>query len=117
MLLNFSEYQVNLNNAAQIQQDWVAAAHPIGATILAQAAHPFELPGVSEVSIVLLAKFHASVHIYPEYHAWFIDLFTCGEQIQAKSFASYLQQCWQLKWTFINRCKNGLIPPSIQFKG
>lgn len=91
MLLNFSEYQVNLNNAARIQQDWVAAAHPIGATILAHAAHPFEPQGVSEVSIVLLlAKSHTSVHTYPKYHACFIDLLTCGEQIQAKSFARYL---------------------------
>ena len=56
----------------------------------AHAAHPFEPQGVSEVSIVLLAKSHTSVHTYPKYHACFIDFLTCGEQIQAKSFARYL---------------------------
>lgn len=55
-----------------------------GATILKYNDYVFENCGITFV--FLLSESHCSVHTYPEYNSFFIDLFTCGDKINQELF-------------------------------
>ena len=52
-----------------------------GATVLGHTSHQFEPEGATVV--VLLAESHASLHTWPENAAVCIDIFSCGESLDA----------------------------------
>lgn len=57
-------------------------------TILNYTEHIFSNNGFT--CIFLLSESHCSIHTYPEYNSFFIDLFTCGTNIDSKKFHQYL---------------------------
>lgn len=60
-----------------------------GAKIIKHYSHSFKPYGMT--AICLLEESHASIHTYPEHGAVFIDLFTCGEDCDWKSFERMLE--------------------------
>ena len=78
---------------AKLQGVMVEAAKASGATVLDHSNFHFEEGGYTLV--ILLSESHASIHTYPEHHACFIDLFTCGDRCSYEKFhrvlAEYLQ--------------------------
>jgi S-adenosylmethionine decarboxylase proenzyme len=55
-----------------------------GATILNYNEHIFENGAITFV--FLLSESHCSVHTYPEHKSLFVDLFTCGDNIDNTIF-------------------------------
>jgi S-adenosylmethionine decarboxylase len=53
-----------------------AAAHEVGATIVAEAFHRYAPHGVS--GTLLIAESHLSLHTWPEHGYVAVDIFTCG---------------------------------------
>ncbi|MEA2006708.1 MAG: adenosylmethionine decarboxylase [Patescibacteria group bacterium] len=58
--------------------------------ILAEKFHKFEPHGLS--GVWLLGESHLSVHSWPEEKIVFIDLFSCGDHIQAENAYKHLLQ-------------------------
>lgn len=71
------------NNIVSLFRD---AIQKSGATILNYNEHIFENGGITFV--FLLSESHCSVHTYPEHKSLFVDLFTCGDNINNKTFHS-----------------------------
>jgi len=69
------------NNIVSLFED---AIQKSGATILNYNEHIFENGGITFV--FLLSESHCSVHTYPEHNSLFIDLFTCGDNIDNEIF-------------------------------
>ncbi len=64
----------------------VEAAELAGATIVSSSFHHFSPYGVS--GVVVIQESHLAIHTWPEYGHAAIDLFTCGDTLDAeKSFA------------------------------
>jgi len=91
-LLSFSGCKVDLDDAAVVKRDMIAAIDAVGARIIGQAESKFSPHGVSIV--FLLSESHASVHTYPEHNACFLDIFTCGPRLHIEAFAETLQRLW-----------------------
>ena len=68
-----------LRDDARIRSGLRKAALEAGATIVGEAFHTFNPPGVS--GVILIAESHLSVHVWPEYDYVAIDFFSCGEEV------------------------------------
>lgn len=66
-----------LNDPDRLGALMEAAVVDAGATVLHRVAHRFEPHGVSVV--LVLAESHASIHTYPEFGEYMLDVFTCGD--------------------------------------
>ena len=55
------------------------------ATVLQTRTHRFEPQGVT--AFCVLAESHAAVHTYPEEAGYMLDVFTCGQQADARLIA------------------------------
>ncbi len=66
-----------------------------GATILKSSEHTFEGGGLT--AVFLLSESHASIHTYPEHHACFVDMFTCGTTCRVEEFDRHMRQYLQSK--------------------
>jgi S-adenosylmethionine decarboxylase len=93
LLLNFSGCLVDLNDLDMLERDMKYAIETIGATILSQVKHRFDPTGGS--ILFLLAESHASIHTYPEHNACFLDVFTCGREIDVLPFGTILERLWE----------------------
>lgn len=93
LLINFTGCQADLDDLAGVRADMVRAVGAVGATIVAELAHKFDPQGVSV--ILMLAESHASVHTYPEYRSCFLDIFTCGRQLDVEQFGRALAELWR----------------------
>jgi spermidine synthase len=61
------------------------AAREAGATVINSTFHHFSPYGVS--GVVVIQESHLAIHTWPEYQYAAVDLFTCGEGVDAwKSF-------------------------------
>lgn len=66
-----------LNNHAFLEERLVSASIASGATVCGQNTVTFYPRG--STCFVVLAESHASIHVYPEHGAIFLDAFTCGD--------------------------------------
>lgn len=79
-----------LNDPALIQAAMIEAARRSGATIVADCFHRFSPHGVS--GVVVIAESHLAIHTWPEHGYAAVDLFTCGERLNADEALRYLAQ-------------------------
>ena len=61
---------------------FLRAARESNATLLGELFHQFEPVGVS--GVLLIAESHISVHTWPEDGFASVDIFTCGEEMDAE---------------------------------
>jgi S-adenosylmethionine decarboxylase len=92
LLLSFTGCTVDLDDLELILKDMTTAIEAAGATILSHIAHRFDPHGISLV--FLLSESHASIHTYPESGSCFLDIFTCGRQLQVENFGKTLEELW-----------------------
>jgi S-adenosylmethionine decarboxylase proenzyme len=78
-----------LTNIEELPQAMLKAVRDCGATILESAEYVFPPDGLTMV--ILLSESHASIHTYPEHHACFVDLFTCGNKCSFEKFDASLR--------------------------
>jgi spermidine synthase len=79
-----------LDDVERIQEWLLEAARRAGATIIGDHVHRFNPHGVS--GAVILAESHLAIHTWPEHGFAALDLFTCGDVLQAGPALDYLQQ-------------------------
>src|SRR5689334_25425262 len=73
-----------IRDVQALKEVLVKAARASHATIIGQTDFVFEPDGLTMV--ILLSESHASIHTYPEHHACFVDLFTCGDKCSSEDF-------------------------------
>ena len=78
-----------ITNVKQLSSAMKQATVASGAHILGISDYTFE--GNGYTMVLLLSESHATIHTYPEYHACFVDLFTCGTKCSAEKFDAALR--------------------------
>ncbi|MEO1653278.1 MAG: adenosylmethionine decarboxylase [Bacteroidota bacterium] len=94
-----------LNDAAWMEETMQEATRRSGATIVGSHFHTFNPHGVS--GVIIIAESHLSVHTWPEYGYAAVDIFTCGDTLDADQAFEYLKEGLQAKNTATIEMKRG----------
>ena len=79
-----------LDDPSFIEKNMVIAADKANATVVQQYFHQFSPFGVS--GTVIIAESHINIHTWPEYAYAAVDIFTCGESLDADAAITYLAE-------------------------
>ena len=77
-----------LNDLSFIKTMLPDAAREAGAMVLGESFHQFNPQGVS--GVVIIAESHLFIHTWPECGYAAVDIFTCGDSVQASKAAQRL---------------------------
>lgn len=66
-----------------------------GGTVLGSRFHKFSPQGVT--GVVLIAESHCAIHTWPEHGQACVDLFSCGDRLNALGLAEKLKDLLQAK--------------------
>ncbi len=89
----------SLRFVARTRELFLQAAREARATLVAEAFHQFEPEGVS--GVLLIAESHLSVHTWPEEGFAAVDIFTCGEEMDAQIAIEVLERAFQAERTVV----------------
>lgn len=84
-----------LNDSDYIGHHMVLAAKAANATVVQQYFHKFSPYGVS--GTVVIAESHINIHTWPEFQYAAVDIFTCGDSLQAEKAILHLQSWLKAK--------------------
>ena len=76
-MADFHGCAARLDDLDRVEQALIDAADAAGATVLNMQLHHFG-SGQGVTGVALLAKFHISIHTWPEHRYAALDLFLCG---------------------------------------
>jgi len=79
-----------MNDVAFIEQTMVDSATIAGATVINSSFHHFSPYGVS--GVVVIQESHLAIHTWPEYGYAAVDLFTCGDEVDAWKAFDFLKE-------------------------
>jgi len=96
-----------MDNLELIEQAMTGAARAMGATIVASEFHQFNPYGIS--GMVIISESHLSIHTWPEYGYAAVDVFTCGDVIDATVAHGLLQEAFQSTDTSLVHLRRGLL--------
>lgn len=82
-----------MNEVSTIEKSMVDAAEKAGATVINSTFHHFSPYGVS--GVVVIQESHLAIHSWPEYGYAAVDLFTCGDQVDAWLSFDHLKECFK----------------------
>ncbi len=99
-----------LNDLDKIRTTMLQAAEQSGATIVGDTFHQYAPQGVS--GAVVIAESHFSIHTWPEYKYAAVDLFTCGDTVDAWKAFAHLRDQLQAEQISQTELKRGLFPHS-----
>lgn len=89
ILAEFALIPSNLiNNTEALIEIAIKLIKKSGATLVETKVYEFKPSGYT--AFFLLKESHVSVHAYPEFGAMFLDVFTCGHNINPKIIAEGL---------------------------
>ncbi len=77
-----------LNDLSFLKKTLPDVAREAGATVLGESFHQFSPQGVS--GVVIIAESHLFIHTWPECGYAAVDIFTCGDSVQAPKAAQRL---------------------------
>ena len=77
-----------LNDLSFLKGILSEAANEAGATVLGNSFHQFSPHGVS--GVVIIAESHLFIHTWPECGYAAVDIFTCGDSVEAGKAAQKL---------------------------
>jgi len=89
----------SLRFVAPTRELFLRAAREARATLVAESFHQFEPEGVS--GVLLIAESHLSVHTWPEDRFAAVDIFTCGEEMDAQIAIDVLQRAFRAEETVV----------------
>lgn len=101
-----------LNNLVQVEKILVEAVELSNATIVQPVFHHFSPHGIS--GVVVIAESHFSIHTWPEYGYCALDIFTCGEQIDADASLRFLKKEFQADHMSVMEIKRGTLDVPVQ---
>ena len=85
------------------------AARRACATVVNTVFHEFSPHGVS--GVVVIAESHLAIHTWPEHRYAAVDIFTCGDVLEPKVAADYLQQMLGAAQVSLVQLERGLLRP------
>ena len=107
VLVDFFDCNVKFLNDRKIIEDCLSEAAIIcGATIVEKVIHQFNPHGIS--GVIVIAESHITIHTWPENNFVAIDLFTCGDCLNADKAISYLKNTFNAKDLKTQNIKRGL---------
>lgn len=84
-----------LDDVSSIEAAMLSAAEKAGMTIIQSSFHHFSPIGVS--GVVVIQESHLAIHTWPEYAYAAVDLFTCGNTVDAWKSFEYLKDALKAK--------------------
>jgi spermidine synthase len=99
-----------INDVEYIKKTMEAAAQKAHATIINSTFHHFSPHGVS--GVVVIQESHLAIHTWPEHGFSAIDIFTCGETIDAQAAYEYLKSALEATHSTASEMQRGLYPRS-----
>jgi len=106
-------YREHLDDVAYIQRVMTEAARAARATIVSRTFHRFSPHGVS--GAVIIAESHLTIHTWPEHGYAAVDLFTCGERVDAQAAFAHLREALKAKQVSTIEIRRGqidmMVPP------
>lgn len=107
--------RVRINDVAQVERILVEAVKLSKATIIQPVFHQFSPHGVS--GVVVIAESHFTIHTWPEYGYCAVDIFTCGDLIDADLALHFLKEQFEAKNLSVVDIKRGVLDiPSPELK-
>lgn len=107
--------RVRINDVAQVERIMVEAVKLSKATIIQPVFHQFSPHGVS--GVVVIAESHFTIHTWPEYGYCAVDIFTCGDLIDADLALHFLKEQFEAKNLSVVDIKRGVLDiPSLELK-
>jgi len=107
--------RVRINDVAQVERILVEAVKFSKATIIQPVFHQFSPHGVS--GVVVIAESHFTIHTWPEYGYCAVDIFTCGDPIDADLALHFLKEQFEAKNLSVVDIKRGVLDiPSLELK-
>lgn len=103
-----------MNDAPFIEQIMNEAAILSGATVVGSHFHTFNPHGVS--GVVVIAESHLSIHTWPEYGYAAVDIFTCGETIDAEKAFIFMKEQFKATSTSTVEMKRGQLHDIVDLK-
>ena len=94
-----------LKNVDYVQEAMLEAARQAQATIVSHTFHQFSPYGVS--GAVIISESHLAIHTWPEHRFAAIDLFTCGEVIDAKIALTVLRDAFKAGHLSVTEMRRG----------
>ena len=94
-----------MNDAKYIEKVMNEASILSGATVVGSHFHTFNPYGVS--GVVIIAESHLSIHTWPEYGYAAVDIFTCGDLIDADKAFEHLKTGFKAAHTATIEMKRG----------
>jgi S-adenosylmethionine decarboxylase proenzyme len=88
-----------------VREAFLQAAREARATLVDEAFHQFEPEGVS--GVLLIAESHLSVHTWPEDGFAAVDIFTCGEEMDAEVAVHFLERAFRAQRTEVRVLTRG----------
>lgn len=105
-----------INSVEKVEEILLESVRISGATIIKPVFHKFNPHGVSGV---VIAESHFSVHTWPEYGYCAVDIFTCGETIDAQKSITFLKERFGAQHISVMESKRGVLdlpPEEIKHK-
>jgi S-adenosylmethionine decarboxylase len=96
-----------LNDPKTLEHHLLAAVRLSGATIIQPLFHQFSPHGVT--GVVVVAESHFSLHTWPEYGYCALDIFTCGDSINADQALDYLKDSLKAASVSVMEIKRGVL--------
>ena len=96
-----------INDMDEMENILLESVKISGATIIKSVFHKFNPHGVS--GVVVIAESHFSVHTWPEYAYCAVDIFTCGDDINAEKAAKFLSEKLYAKTISVIDIKRGIL--------
>ncbi|MSP79183.1 MAG: adenosylmethionine decarboxylase [Dehalococcoidia bacterium] len=95
-----------LNDLPRLQQTLLEAAESTGATIIGKTFHQFSPYGVT--GVIAISESHLSIHTWPEFGYAAVDIFTCGENFNARAAAELIIEALQSRSPTLMVIQRGL---------
>jgi len=89
-----------LRSVGPTRNIFLRAAREAKATVVAEDFYQFEPEGVS--GVLLIAESHLSVHTWPEDGFAAVDIFTCGEEMDAEVAIAVLTAAFRAEETVVS---------------
>ncbi|UCG13911.1 MAG: adenosylmethionine decarboxylase [Deltaproteobacteria bacterium] len=96
-----------LDDLQTLEHRLLEAVKLSGATIIQPFFHQFSPHGIT--GIVVVAESHFAMHTWPEYGYCAVDIFTCGEHIEAHEALDYLKKNLKAASVSVMETKRGIL--------
>lgn len=96
-----------INNIEQMESLMVEAANIANATIVSKCFHQYSPHGIS--GTVVIKESHFNIHTWPEHGFAAIDLFTCGENLEADKAKDFLIEKFKANSFEFSTLKRGVL--------